>query len=153
MDCVCVPFRGWMGKIIDLSAFERGTVVGARRTGLCQELQCCWVFHAQHFPVCIKNGPPPKGHQVNLTQRSTWASITVERFRHLVECRLSPNWVQAQTYWGCSESKKGVQLNIRKVFLMWCTLSVCWAPSKCFPVRCIPFLHTFSVECYWVDCP
>jgi hypothetical protein len=27
----------------DWSAFERGTVVGARHTGLCQELQRCWV--------------------------------------------------------------------------------------------------------------
>ena len=27
-----------------------------------------WVFHAQQFPVCIKNGPPLKGHPANLTQ-------------------------------------------------------------------------------------
>jgi hypothetical protein len=79
-----------MGKTKDLSAFEQDMVVGARHTGLCQELQCCWVFHAQQFPVCIKNGPPPKGHPANLTQlwealESTWASIPVERFRHLVE--------------------------------------------------------------------
>ena len=57
---------------------------------MCQELHRCWVFHAQQFPVCIKNGPPPKGHPANLTQlwealESTWASIPVERFRHLVE--------------------------------------------------------------------
>ena len=40
--------------------------------------------------MCIKNGPPPKGHPANLTQlwealESTWASILVEHFRHLVE--------------------------------------------------------------------
>ena len=57
---------------------------------MCQELQRCWVFHAQQFPVCIKNGPPPKEHSANLTQllealESTWARIPVERFRHLVE--------------------------------------------------------------------
>jgi hypothetical protein len=57
-------------------------VVGARGTSLCQELQLCWVFHAQQFPVCIKNGPPPKGRPANLTQlwealESTWAIITV----------------------------------------------------------------------------
>ena len=40
---------------------------GARRTGLCQELQHCWVFHESPFHVCIKNGPPPKGHLANLT--------------------------------------------------------------------------------------
>jgi hypothetical protein len=42
-----------------VGAFERGMVVGARHTCLCQELQRCWVFHAQQFPVYIKNGPPP----------------------------------------------------------------------------------------------
>jgi hypothetical protein len=58
-----------MGKIKYLSAFERGMVVGARRTGLYQELQLYWGFPAQQFPVCIKNSlPPPKGHPANLTQ-------------------------------------------------------------------------------------
>jgi hypothetical protein len=79
-----------MGKPEHGSAFERGIVVGARRTGLCQELQRCWVFHTQQLPVCIKNGPPPKGHPANLTQlwealESTWTSIPVERFQHHVE--------------------------------------------------------------------
>ena len=79
-----------MGKTKYLSAFEWGMVVGARHTGLCQELQRCWFLHAQQFPVCIKNGPPPKGHPANLTQlwealESTWASIPVEHFRHFVE--------------------------------------------------------------------
>ena len=50
-----------------LSAFD-SMVVGARRTGLCQELQRCWDFHGQQFPVCIKNGPPPKGHPANFIQ-------------------------------------------------------------------------------------
>ena len=55
----------------------------------CQELQRCWVFHAQQFPVCIKNGPPLKGHPANLTKlwealESTWASSPVERIQHLV---------------------------------------------------------------------
>jgi hypothetical protein len=44
--------EGCLGKTKDLSAFERGTVVGARRNGLCQELQRCWgFFHSQQFPV------------------------------------------------------------------------------------------------------
>ena len=77
-----------MDKTKHVSAFELGLVVGA--TGLCQELQRCLVFHVQQFHVCIKNGPPPKRHPANLTQmwealESTWTSITVERFRHLVE--------------------------------------------------------------------
>ena len=79
-----------MGKTKYLSASERGMVVGFRRTSLCQELQCCCVFQAQQFPMCTKNGPPPKAHPANLTQlwealESTWASIPVERFRHLVD--------------------------------------------------------------------
>ena len=43
------------------------------------------VCQAQMFPVCITNGPPPKGHPANLAQlwealESTWASIPVEPF-------------------------------------------------------------------------
>jgi hypothetical protein len=69
-----------MGKTKYLSAFERGMVVGVRCTGLCQELQCCWVFHAQQFHVCIKNvcqGIIPRGHrwqiEPSLVQR--WCAI------------------------------------------------------------------------------
>ena len=63
-----------MGKTKDVSAFEQRMVVGA----------------TQQFTVCIKKGHPPKGHPDNLTQlwealESTWASIPVERFRHLVD--------------------------------------------------------------------
>ena len=50
MDCVCVLFRGRMGKTKNVSASERGVVVDARRTSMCQELQLGWVFHAQQFP-------------------------------------------------------------------------------------------------------
>jgi hypothetical protein len=72
-------------ETIESCLFEQGMVVGARGTGLCQELQHCWVFHTQQFAMCIKNGPPPKGHPTNWTQlwealESTWASIPVERF-------------------------------------------------------------------------
>ena len=113
MDCVLVPFRGWMGK------------TGARWNCLCQELQCCWDFYTQNVPVCIDNGPPSKRHPTNLTQlwealESTCASMppcgTLS-----TTCR-----VHALTNWGCSEGKKGgVQLNIRKVLLlMLCRLSV-----------------------------
>jgi hypothetical protein len=85
-DCVCIPFRGWMGKAKYWSAIEQGS--------RCQAVwfvsRTATVFHAQQFPVCINNGPPPKGHPANLTQlcealESTWPSIPLERFRHLVE--------------------------------------------------------------------
>ena len=78
-----------MGKTKYVIAFGQGMVVCARRTGLCQELQCCWVFQAQQFSGCIKNGSLPKGHPAYLTQlrealESVWASIPVERFGDLV---------------------------------------------------------------------
>jgi hypothetical protein len=74
-----------MGKTNDLSDFERGIVVGARRTGLDQELQHCWVFHAQQSPVCVKIGPQAKGHPANLTQLGSIGVNPVERFQYLVE--------------------------------------------------------------------
>ena len=55
MDCVCVPFRGWMGETKHLSTFERVMVVSARHTSLsvsCSRVSCVY---------SIKNGPPPKG--------------------------------------------------------------------------------------------
>jgi hypothetical protein len=67
-------------------------VVGARRISLSvsRTAKAAGFFHAQQFPVCIKNGPPPKGHPANLTQlwealESAWVSILVERFQHLLE--------------------------------------------------------------------
>jgi hypothetical protein len=98
---VCVPFRGWMGKTKDSSAFEQGMVVGASVSSTAT-LQ--GFFHTQQFPLCIKNGPPPKRHLANLTQlwealESTWASIPVEC---LIPCR-----VHAPMIWGCSEGKRG----------------------------------------------
>ena len=42
MDCVCVPFRGWMGKTKDVSALARCTSLRVQR---------CLVFHAQQYPV------------------------------------------------------------------------------------------------------
>jgi hypothetical protein len=58
-----------MGKTKDVGTFEQGVVVGF---------------------MCIKNGPPPKRHPANLTKlwevlASTWASIPVEHFQHLVD--------------------------------------------------------------------
>ena len=65
--------------------FELGMVVG---TGLCQELQRYWVLHTQQFPVCIKNGPPAKGHPANLTQ--LFGSIGVNMDQHPCETHSTP---------------------------------------------------------------
>jgi hypothetical protein len=123
MDCVCVPFRWWLSKTKYLSAFERGMVVGNMRTSLCQELQYSCIFHAQQFPVCIEHGPQPKWLPTNLTQlwevlESTWASIPVKHIRHLVES------IARQIEAVLRAKKVGVQLDIRKVFLMFGLLSV-----------------------------
>ena len=93
-------------------------VVGACRTGLSVSRTATLLGFSTQFPVGIKNGPPPKGHPANLTQlwealESTWASSPVECFRHPV--------VHARVI---ETVAKGVQLNIRMVFLMFCTLSV-----------------------------
>ena len=80
-------------------------VVGARRTGLCQELQHCWVFHTRQFPVCIKNGPP-----ANLT---TVEIIGVNMGQH-------PYGMLSTPCRGVLRAKgEGVQLNIRIVFLIF----------------------------------
>ena len=105
-----------MGKTKYLSAFEQGMVVGARRTNLSVSRTATLLgFYAQQFPVCIKNGPPQKGHPATLTQlrdtlESTWASIPVECFQHLVESM--PKQIEVVL-----RAKDLVQLNVRKVFM------------------------------------
>ena len=79
-----------MSKTKDLSAFEWGMVVGAGAPVCVKNCNAAGLFHSQQYTVCIKNGPAPKGNSANLTQlwealESTRASITVERFQHLVK--------------------------------------------------------------------
>jgi hypothetical protein len=59
-----------MGKAKYRSAFEQGSVEGAKRTGLSDSRTATLLgfFYAEQFPVCIENGPPPKGHPANLAQ-------------------------------------------------------------------------------------
>ena len=103
-DCVCMPFRGWMGKTKYLSVFERGMVVGARRTGLSVSRTATLLrFSCLQFPVCIKNGPPSKGHPANLT---TVGSIGVNMGQHPCWTHSTPCRVHTQTNWDCSESKR-----------------------------------------------
>jgi hypothetical protein len=88
MDCVCVPFRGLMGKTKYCSAFERGMVVGARHTGLSVSRTATLLgFSLSNIPCVYQEWSTSKRHPANMTQlwealESTWASITVE---HLVE--------------------------------------------------------------------
>ena len=103
-----------------------GSKCQAHRFECFQELQRCWFFQAQPFPVCFKNGPPSKGHPANLTQpwealKSTWDSIPVKGFQHLVE--YIPRRIEAVL------SAKG------KVVLMFYTVSVygkwMWRKPSC----------------------
>ena len=87
-----------MGKTKNVSAFERGMVVGTRRTGLCQELRNYCVFHAQQFPLCIKNSPPHKGHPANLT---TVGHIGVNMGQHPCGTLSTPCRVHAPMNLGC----------------------------------------------------
>ena len=78
-----------MGKTKDLSAFEWGLVVGARRTGLSVSRTAT---HTQQFLMCIKNGPPPKGHPADMT---VW-SISVNMGQHPCGSLSTPCRVHAQ---------------------------------------------------------
>jgi hypothetical protein len=101
-----------MGKTKDLSAFELCIVVGVWCTGLCQELQRLLGFSHLAISVCFKNGPQPKEHIDNLTQRpaSLWKAFNtfLESMPRLIEAVLLGE----------------LQVNIKKVFLMFCILSV-----------------------------
>jgi hypothetical protein len=59
---VCHSEGEWARKY--LSAFEHGMVADANLG-----------FFSQQFPVCIKNGPPPKGHPSDLTELWEAASL------------------------------------------------------------------------------
>ena len=54
-----------MGKKGDLSDFERGMVVGARRAGLSIKLLIYWDFHAQPSLGFTENGPNKRTYPVS----------------------------------------------------------------------------------------
>ena len=114
-------------------------ILDARRTGLSVSRTAMLLgFHSQQFPVCTMNYPPPKGHPANLTQ--LWGSIGVNMGQHHCGTLSTPcNQCldKLRLFWG----QKGVQLNIRKVFLMFCTLSV-------YTHYCV-YTHTHSHTLQW----
>jgi hypothetical protein len=127
MDCVCVPFRGWMGKTKYLSAFERDMVVGDGRTGLCKNCNAAGFFTLNSYPcasgiVHHLNDIQSTWHNRGKHWSQHWPASLWNTFEHLVESL--PD--KLRLFWG---QKEGVQLNIRKV-LMFCTLSVYMATSK-----------------------
>ena len=106
-----------MGKTKNVSDFEQGMVVGAGRTGLCQERQSCCFKITLSTVSCV--------HQEwSTTQRisshfdTTLGSFGVNMGQHPCGMLSTPCRVHALTNCRCS----GVQLNIRKVFLMFSIL-------------------------------
>jgi hypothetical protein len=123
MDCVCGQFRGWMVKTQALSAFERGMVVGARRSRFVLRtantprfftLNSFSVYHER--PTAQRTFQPIWHNCGKHWSRHGPASLW-NAFEHLAESHATTNW-------GCSEGQKEAQLNVRKVFLMFCPLCV-----------------------------
>ena len=88
MDCVCMPFRGWMGKTKDLSAFERGMVVGAMRTGLSMSRTATLLGFSHSTVSCVYQEwytAQRTSSQLDTTVGSIGVNIRVECFWHLVE--------------------------------------------------------------------
>jgi hypothetical protein len=115
----CVPLKWWMGKTKYLKCLWTGycSRCQAHQFECINNLNAAGFFMLNSFPcVSIIFHPPRTSSQLWEVLESTWTSIPVEC---LTLCR-----VHALTNWGWSEDKKGVQSNIRKVFLKFFTLSV-----------------------------
>ena len=117
-----------MGKIKYLSAFERGMVVGARCTGLSVSRTVTLLGFSRSTVSRIYHCGK---HWSQHGPASLWKAF---------DAMSSPCPDELRLFWG----QRRVQLNIRTVFLMFCTLSVCnhidgfscyGAPGLCFPDR------------------
>jgi hypothetical protein len=96
---------------------------------VCEALQHCLVFHVQQFTVYEEWSTTQRTHPSNLTElwvalESTWASIPVERFWHLVES-------MAQCFEAGLSGKK------------WCN-SIFEGVPNVFYTQCI-----YTVEIFW----
>ena len=93
-----------MGKTKNLSAFEWGIVVGARKFKCVKNCNAAG-FITQLFPVCIR-------HPANFTK--TVGSIGVVMGQRPCGMLSTPFGVHAPTNLRLFSGQKGVQLNIRK---------------------------------------
>jgi hypothetical protein len=130
--CMC-GFRGWMGKTKCLSAFERG---------MCSRCQAHWFEYVKNcnsagFFMLISF---PLYQEWSTTQRTPKRqldkTVGVKMGQHPCGMLLTPCRVHAQTelrlFWG----QKGVEVDITKVFLMFCTLStIFWYDMTWFDYR------------------
>ena len=116
MDCVCVPFRVWMGKTKYWSAFERGMVVGAERTGLSVPRTATLLGFSRSTVSHVYqewSTTQRTSSQLDTTQRN----IGVNTCHHPCGMILTPCRVHGPTKWGCSEGKRGCNS-----ILGWCSL-------------------------------
>jgi hypothetical protein len=106
MYCASVPFRGWMGKTKDWSAFERGMVVGSGAPVCVKNCNAAGFFTFNSFQCVSRMVHHPKDIQTTWqlceATDSTWASIAMECFGHLT----SPCPDEIRLYWeqrgGCN---------------------------------------------------
>ena len=126
VDCVYVPFKGWMGKTKYWVTFERVMVVGARRSGLCvKNCNAAGFFTLDSFP-CVSRMVHHPNDILYSQLDATVGSIGVNMGQHPCGTLLTPCPNELRMFWG----QKVEQLNIRKVFLMFCTLSVVTSDSQ-----------------------
>ena len=121
MDFVCVPFRGLMGKTKDWSVFERS--IGARHTGLSMSRIATQLALSRSTVSCVYQ-EWSTNQRTSSQLETTVGSIGVNMGPHpcgMLSPPCSPWPDELRLFWG----KKVVQLNIRKVFLMFCTFIVC----------------------------
>jgi hypothetical protein len=139
MDCVCVPFRGWMGKIKDVSAFERGMVVGARRTGLSVSRTATLLvfFSLNSFPCVSRMVHYPTWHNCGKHWSLHGPASLWNAFDTL---QSMPD--ELRLFWG----QKWVQHNMRKELLMFSTFSVNGGAVSFFPH--FPFAFFCEQICY-----
>jgi hypothetical protein len=120
--CPRRPLRDWMTDLQNLPVCYESLCLWTGFGSRCQVhrfLQSCWVFpHSIVTYVYLEWSTTQRtSSQLDTTVESTWASVPVERFRHLR--------VHAQMNWGCSFN------SIRKVLLIFGILSVHWCVSRC----------------------
>ena len=116
MDCVCAPFRGCRIKTKYLSSFERGMVVGDRRTGLSVS-RTAMLLGFSHSTVSCVDQERHNAYRTSSQLHRTVGSIGVNMGQYPCWTLSTPCRVHARTNWGCSEGK-------RVVFLMFCLLNV-----------------------------
>ena len=120
MDCVCVPFREWMGKTKDLSAFEQSMSVGARRTGLS-------VSRTATLLGSSKSTVSHVYQEWSTTKRTssqldtTVGNIGVNMRQHPCGMLSTPCEVHVPVNWGCSEGKMVLSYMVLRV-LRVCSL-------------------------------